>query len=130
MCILGHMYSTFFCLEKFLKKLANDQCSSVTKGGIYCINQTFKPNSHQHGSGLTRNLTFNGSNYYVLYLQILRFYFVWLSCINRRNSVISVLKVLIPKSLENEFSLNLQIWSLFKPMYHPRWKNANLYLLW
>ncbi len=29
------------------------------------------------------------------------------------------LKVLDPKSLENEFSLNWQIWSLFLPKHHP-----------
>ncbi len=29
MCILDHMYSTFFCLGKFHKQLADDQYSSM-----------------------------------------------------------------------------------------------------
>ena len=33
MCILDH--TSFFNLLKFLKKLAADQCSSITKGSIY-----------------------------------------------------------------------------------------------
>ncbi len=62
----------FFYLENVLKKLAGDQCSSITKGSIYHIKHT----TFYHNSGLTRNMTFNGSICYVLYLQILRFYFV------------------------------------------------------
>ena len=38
MCILDHTLGTFFCLGKFLNKLADDQCSSVAKGSIYHIN--------------------------------------------------------------------------------------------
>ena len=37
MCILDHTQSTFFCFGKFLKKLVDDQCSSITKGSIYYI---------------------------------------------------------------------------------------------
>ena len=35
--ILDHMQRSFFCLGKFLKKLADDQCSSTTKGSICYI---------------------------------------------------------------------------------------------
>ena len=31
---------------------------------------------------------------------------------------------------ENEFSLNLQIWSLFKPLHHPWWKNCKFLSPW
>ena len=41
MCILNHMQSTFFCLEKFLKKLADNECSSVAKGSIYYIKHMY-----------------------------------------------------------------------------------------
>ena len=37
MCILGHIQSTFFFLGKFLKKVTDDQSSSITKGSIYYI---------------------------------------------------------------------------------------------
>ncbi len=36
-CILDHMQSTFFCLGKFLKWLADDQSSSITKDSIYFV---------------------------------------------------------------------------------------------
>ena len=65
-----------FYLERFLKKLADDQCSSITKGSIYHI----KHNVHttfSYSSGLTRNWVINGSIYYILYLQILCFYLGW-----------------------------------------------------
>ena len=35
MCISDYMQTTSFYLGKFLKKLADDQCASTTKGGIY-----------------------------------------------------------------------------------------------
>ena len=41
MCILDHMQSTFFCCGKILKKLADDQYSSITKGSIYYIKCMF-----------------------------------------------------------------------------------------
>ncbi len=56
------MQTTFFYLGRFLKKLADDQCSSIT---VSTTHATF-----YHSSGLTRNLTSNGSIYYALYLQI------------------------------------------------------------
>ena len=41
-----HTHSTFFCLEKSVKKLADDQCLSITKRSIYYImhyvNTTFR----------------------------------------------------------------------------------------
>ena len=39
MCILDHMRSTFCCHGKYLKKLADDQCLSTTKGSINHIKQ-------------------------------------------------------------------------------------------
>ncbi len=41
MCILDHMHGTFFCLGKFLKKLADNECSSITKGSIYYIKHMY-----------------------------------------------------------------------------------------
>ncbi len=35
--ILDHTQSTFFCLGKFLKWLADDRSSFITKGSIYYI---------------------------------------------------------------------------------------------
>ncbi len=37
MCISDNMQTTFFYLGRFLKKLADDQISSITKGSIYHI---------------------------------------------------------------------------------------------
>ncbi len=41
--ISDHMQSTFFCLGKFLKKLADDQSSSITKKSLrqYLLYQTY-----------------------------------------------------------------------------------------
>ncbi len=63
--------STFFYLVKFLKKLADDQCSSITKAVSTTLNIVHT--TFYHGSVLTWNCTFNGSIYNVLYLQILGF---------------------------------------------------------
>ncbi len=41
MCISDHMQGTFFCLGKFLKKLADNQCFSITKGSIYYIKHMY-----------------------------------------------------------------------------------------
>ncbi len=71
--ISDFIQTTFFYLGRFLKKLADDQCSSITKGSIYHINH-YVHTTFYHSSGLTRNLMFNGSICYVLYLQILHFY--------------------------------------------------------
>ncbi len=54
------------------------------------VNTTFL-----HGSGLTRNLTFNGSIYSVLYLQILRFYLVWQK-IHQSNNILRAKKLYLP----------------------------------
>ncbi len=71
------MKTTFFYLEKSLKKLADDQCSSIAKGSIYHINHiSIQPLTTVVSGGLTRYLMFNGSIYYVLYLHILPFYLV------------------------------------------------------
>ena len=58
------MQTTFFYLpEKFLKKLADDQYFSITKGSIYHIKHYVHTNFY-YSSGLTRILMFNGSIYY------------------------------------------------------------------
>ena len=71
--ILCKLY--FFSFGRLLKKIADDQCSFITKGSIhhmkYNVHTTF-----YHSSGLTRNLMSYGSIYKVSYLQILRFYLV------------------------------------------------------
>ncbi len=41
MCILDHAQGTFFCLGKFLKKLPEDEGSSITKWSIYYIIITY-----------------------------------------------------------------------------------------
>ena len=65
-CISDFIQTIFFYLGRFLKKLADDQCSSITKSSIYhckhIIHTTF-----YHSNELTRNLMFNGNIYYVLY---------------------------------------------------------------
>ena len=61
----------YFTLEDSWR---HDQCSSMTKGSFYHIKQINLHTTFYHSSGLTRNLMFNGSIYYVLYLQILCFY--------------------------------------------------------
>ncbi len=70
------MQTTFFYLERFLKKLADDQCSYITKGSIYHIKH-YVNTTFYHSSGLTKNEMINGCINYVLCLQILRFYLVW-----------------------------------------------------
>ncbi len=39
--ILDHTQSASLCLGKFLKKLADDQCTSITKGSIYYIKHMY-----------------------------------------------------------------------------------------
>ena len=63
--------------------------------------------------------------HFVLVLELEQAFIITLPDVLRIEYV--VVKVLIPKSLENEVSSNFQIWSLFKPIYHPCEKNANLY---
>ena len=67
-----------FTWDDSWRNVAEDQWFSIPKDSIYHI----KHNIHTPfypSSGLTRNWMFNGSiyMYYVLYLQILRFYLVW-----------------------------------------------------
>ncbi len=79
MCVSDCIQITFFYLGRFLKKTADDQCSSISKGSMYHI----KHNGHTtfyHVSGLTWNCMFNRSIYYVKYLHILPFNFVWQNC--------------------------------------------------
>ncbi len=40
-CTLEFMQSTFFYLGRFLKKLADDQCSSIIRGSIYFMKQMY-----------------------------------------------------------------------------------------
>ncbi len=40
-CISDFMQATFFYLGRFLKKLADDQCSSITKGSVYHIKHIY-----------------------------------------------------------------------------------------
>ncbi len=58
------MQTTLFYLKRFLKKLADDQCSSMTKG-TYLPYQTYVRTTFYHCNGLSKNLTFNGSIYNV-----------------------------------------------------------------
>ncbi len=81
-CISDFMLSNFFYLGRFLKKLAHHQCSSMTKGSVCHINHNYVHTTFYHSSGLTRNWMFNRSIYYVLYLQILRFYFMGQKCLS------------------------------------------------
>ena len=76
MCIPEYILTTFFCFGRFLNTLADDQWTSITKGGIYHIKHNNIHTTFYHGSGLTWNCTFNGSIYHVRYLHILCFYFV------------------------------------------------------
>ena len=57
-------HSNYFVLPRFLKKLADDQCSSITKGSICHIKHNVDTTIF-HVSGLTRNCMFNGSIYCV-----------------------------------------------------------------
>ena len=66
-CISDFIQTTFFYLGSFLKKLADDQCSSRTKDSIYHIKHNGVHTTFYHSSGLTRNLTLNGCIYHVLY---------------------------------------------------------------
>ncbi len=72
---MHRIQTTFFYLERFLKKLADDQCFSITKGSIYHI----KHNVHTTFYHRSWNWTFNGS-IYAWYLHILHVYFVRYNC--------------------------------------------------
>ncbi len=58
MYLSHYMQATFFYLQKLWKKLADDQCSSITKGSIYHIRHMFTQPFTTHGSGLTWKLMF------------------------------------------------------------------------
>ena len=75
MCISNDIQTTFFYFGRLLKKLADDQCSSITKDSICHITHNVHTTFY-HGSGLSWNCTFNGSICFVWYLHILRFYYV------------------------------------------------------
>ena len=53
----------------------------------YLPYRTYEHTTFYQSSGLTRNLTFNGSIYYALYLQILHFYLVWQRCCRYNHQV-------------------------------------------
>ena len=67
MCISEYMQTTFFYLERFLKKLADDQCSLITKSSIYHIKHMCIYHFTIGVHGLTWNWVFNESIYYVKY---------------------------------------------------------------
>ena len=68
------MQTTFFYLGRFLKKFADDQCSSIPKDSIYHIKHNIHTTFY-HSGGLTRKIDVEGKYLlYVLYLQILRLY--------------------------------------------------------
>ena len=64
MCVFDYIQTTFFYLGRFLKKLADDQCFSMTKGSIYHY-QTYVHTTFYHGNGLVENQMLNGSINYV-----------------------------------------------------------------
>ncbi len=77
MCISDYIQTTFFFyLGRFLKKLAEDQCSLMITTVATMSNIMSKQPCTMHGSGLTRNWTLMEVSV-VLYLHILHFYFVW-----------------------------------------------------
>ncbi len=94
-CISDFMQTTFFYLERFLKKLADDQCSSITKGSITYIKVY---------GGLIVNRKFNGSIFYVLYLQILCFYLVeqnkWVSFLTAKVFILLLFFITIQERVE------------------------------
>ncbi len=63
-CIAYYMQTTFFYLGRFLNKLADDQCSSITNGSIYHVKHDVNTIFY-HGSGLICNCTLNGRIYFV-----------------------------------------------------------------
>ncbi len=126
------MQNTFFCLGKFLQNLADDQCSSIAKGSVYNIKHVYiQPFSMEVDLPEMQNWMEVST---MFYLHILRFYFA--SHSYWKHEKLGQLFTLIPAkvqnastyateadhsslpnnkdatSLENEFSLNVQIWSL------------------
>ena len=78
MCISHYMQTTFFYLGRFLKKIADDQSFSISKGSIYHIKHVHT--AFYYGKGLAQNWAFNGSTYRVWYVHILYFYLCVAEC--------------------------------------------------
>ncbi len=77
MCISDYMQTTFFYLGRVVKKLADDQCSSITKGSIHIKQLSIQPFT----MGVDwPEIGYLMDIYYVWYLHILHFYFVWQHC--------------------------------------------------
>ncbi len=72
MCISDYIQAAFFYLGRFLKKVADDHCSSITKGSIYHIKHVHT--TFYNGSGQTWNcfmevsFMFDICSYYVFTL--------------------------------------------------------------
>ena len=62
----AYMQTIFFYFEGFLKELSHDQYSSRTKGSIYLVKHII----YIQPFSMEVDWMFNGSIYYVLYLQI------------------------------------------------------------
>ncbi len=80
MCISHYMQTTFFYLGRFLKKIADDQSFSISKGSIYHIKHVHT--AFYYGKGLAQNWAFNGSTYRVWYVHILYFDYVWQNAVD------------------------------------------------
>ena len=97
MCITDYTPTTFFYLQPFMKKLADDQYSSITNWQ-YLPYQTYVHITLYHGSGLTWNWMFNGSILYVQYLHVLQDLMWLLTCI--RSNQTSLGRKLLIKSFQ------------------------------
>ncbi len=76
-CISDFMQTTFLYLERFLKKLVDDQFSSIPfRKAVSSIYETHIHTTFYHSSDLTRIWGLMEVSTNVLYLQILRFYLV------------------------------------------------------
>ena len=121
MCILDHTRSTFFCLGKILKKLADDQWSFKNKRTIYYIKHTcIQPFSME--VGWPEIPMVKRSIYYVLYLHILHFNFV------RQHSISlefqdTGLNVIVDDDKAATWAMNVI------PEKHKRWVDYNNYTL-
>ncbi len=70
MCISDHIQTTFFYLERFVKKLADDRWSSITKGSIYHLkHKSIQPfNMGVDGCFMEVSIMFNIFTYCILTL--------------------------------------------------------------
>ncbi len=94
MCNSDNMETTLFYLERFLVEASRQSmlCSNQ-KQYLPCQTYVHTTFTFCHGSGLTWSWTLNGSiwisySYYVLYLQILYFYFLRQNCLNELQFII------------------------------------------